>query len=294
MSKLGFIYFKLDTNRYQDIKIKRLKKSCKGIGVSVHDYILTEIYRGKGYFIEWDDNLVFDVAEYWGIGEEEVKNIVDACLEIGLFHMAKYTGYGILTSRAIQERYVEWSKQAKRTGVFLTEEYRVFPEETIKLPEELTPTTEFPEEIDIVEYSIVEDSKGEESKVTDSIEDNLSDAPSAPTDKISINKWIEGFDARKVIFQESLYPFTKKPPKYNGSYPPEMVKKFFDYWSEPNKSRSKMKWETEKTWELALRLSRWANSPINNNLNNQNKSTNVHQTALPAAKSGFHTLPGGK
>jgi arabinogalactan endo-1,4-beta-galactosidase len=35
---------------------------------------------------------------------------------------------------------------------------------------------------------------------------------------------------------------------------------FFEYWSEPNKSRSKMKWEMEKTWDLTRRLRRWANN----------------------------------
>ena len=38
-----------------------------------------------------------------------------------------------------------------------------------------------------------------------------------------------------------------------------MIRAFFDYWSELNKSETKMRLDTEKTWELPRRLSVWAN-----------------------------------
>tara|TARA_R110002020_G_scaffold92899_2_gene224463 strand:- start:15108 stop:15881 length:774 start_codon:yes stop_codon:yes gene_type:complete len=40
-------------------------------------------------------------------------------------------------------------------------------------------------------------------------------------------------------------------------------KAFIDYWTEPNKSQTKMRFEMEKTWDLKRRLSRWANSSFN-------------------------------
>jgi uncharacterized membrane protein YgaE (UPF0421/DUF939 family) len=40
----------------------------------------------------------------------------------------------------------------------------------------------------------------------------------------------------------------------------EMVRAFFDYWREPNKSNTKMRWELEKTWDLNLRLKKWQNN----------------------------------
>jgi len=65
-NKTGFDYYNVDTNRYQDMKIKRLKKSFGCNGVSVYDYILCEIYRVRGCFVEWDENTAFDVADYFG------------------------------------------------------------------------------------------------------------------------------------------------------------------------------------------------------------------------------------
>lgn len=58
--------------------------------------------------------------------------------------------------------------------------------------------------------------------------------------------------SRKDSFYLSLVP-------YVGKYPKEMIRAFFDYWSELNKSGTKMRYELEKTWELPKRLVTWAN-----------------------------------
>ena len=38
--------------------------------------------------------------------------------------------------------------------------------------------------------------------------------------------------------------------------------KFLDYWSELNKSKTKMRWELERTWDLKARLQRWKSNNI--------------------------------
>lgn len=47
--------------------------------------------------------------------------------------------------------------------------------------------------------------------------------------------------------------------KVNGmiAFSYELRKEFVEYWTEPNKSGSKMKFELEKTWDLNRRLNRW-------------------------------------
>lgn len=47
-NKTGLSYYNVDTDRYQDMRIKRLKKDMGCRGVAVYDYILCEIYRVKG------------------------------------------------------------------------------------------------------------------------------------------------------------------------------------------------------------------------------------------------------
>ena len=71
---------------------------------------------------------------------------------------------------------------------------------------------------------------------------------------------IVSIEEREKKFKESLFPFTKYAKNPEGIYPPEIIKEFFEYWKEPNKSNSKMRFEMEKTWDLKLRLVRWGNN----------------------------------
>ena len=41
-------------------------------------------------------------------------------------------------------------------------------------------------------------------------------------------------------------------------YDESILNGFIDYWTEPNKSNTKMKWELNKTWKTELRLKTWA------------------------------------
>lgn len=43
-------------------------------------------------------------------------------------------------------------------------------------------------------------------------------------------------------------------------YPESLKTEFFEYWTEPNKSGTRMRFELEKTWHTGRRLARWANS----------------------------------
>ena len=43
-------------------------------------------------------------------------------------------------------------------------------------------------------------------------------------------------------------------------YEESILNGFIDYWTEPNKSNTKMKYELNKTWETKRRLKTWANN----------------------------------
>jgi len=58
---------------------------------------------------------------------------------------------------------------------------------------------------------------------------------------------------RKESFYHSLIPYADK-------YGKEMLRAFFDYWSEMNASQTKMRFEKQPTWELSKRLATWANN----------------------------------
>ena len=46
--------------------------------------------------------------------------------------------------------------------------------------------------------------------------------------------------------------------QFSNQYPVNMLKSFCDYWTEPNKSKTKMRFELEKTFEISRRLATWA------------------------------------
>jgi hypothetical protein len=138
INKTGLSYYTIDTDRYQDRRIKRLKKSFGCQGIAVYDYILCEIYRVQGCGSEWDEDTAFDVAEYFGLKETLVNEIVKYCGAVGLFDATLLSG-GIITSAAIQRRYLEMCARAKRTNVVIPEKYKLpnLPEKTAILPEEM-------------------------------------------------------------------------------------------------------------------------------------------------------------
>lgn len=51
-----------------------------------------------------------------------------------------------------------------------------------------------------------------------------------------------------------------------------LTKEFFNYWTEPNQSKTKLKFELEKTYDISRRISTWVKN--NEKFNNNNKSGN--------------------
>jgi len=61
-----------------------------------------------------------------------------------------------------------------------------------------------------------------------------------------------------------------------------LIKNFISYWSEENKSNTKMRFEIERTWNLKSRLQRWKRSQWQSNYKNTSKlkaSMNVYSKA---------------
>lgn len=63
---------------------------------------------------------------------------------------------------------------------------------------------------------------------------------------------------------------------YVSMYGKDMIRQFYDYWTEPNKSRTKMRYELERTWDTKRRLNTWA-SRENINRRRTNYDTNPEQ-----------------
>lgn len=114
MAKTGLSYYQAETDRFQDIKVKRLKKRYGCEGYAVYQYIQNEIYRVEGCYIRFTDDQLFDVSEYWGIEEQQVEKIIEYCTEVELFDTITWHTNHVLTSVDIQQRYLEICRRAKK------------------------------------------------------------------------------------------------------------------------------------------------------------------------------------
>lgn len=76
---------------------------------------------------------------------------------------------------------------------------------------------------------------------------------------------------RQKKFYEELVPFLDT---FGGPYRKEMIRAFYNFWSEPNRSKTKMRCELQQTWDLPRRLKTWAlREPMKKN-NQQSQSVN--------------------
>ena len=61
----------------------------------------------------------------------------------------------------------------------------------------------------------------------------------------------KSLDLRETVFTSEVW-------QYKEQYSEIMLKAFINYWTEKDKSRSRMRFETEKTFEISKRLNTWA------------------------------------
>ena len=167
-NKTGLSYFGIDTDIFQDRKIKRLKKTFGCAGIAIYIYLLCDVYGDKGCVLVWDEDCAFDVAEYLGVKESLVNGVVKYCGAVGLFN-EELLSCGIITSKSIQRRYIEMCKRARRSSANIPEEWRLITEESGKITEECGEITEdcgvTPTFSDKEKKSKVKESKEKESSV---------------------------------------------------------------------------------------------------------------------------------
>jgi len=270
--KIGLEYYNIDTNRYQDIKIKRLKKDFGCSGISVYDYILCEIYRVKGCFIVWDESTAFDVAEYFGIKESLVNEIINYCGVVGLFSKELLIDESVISSLSIQKRYLDICNRAKRINYFipenikLTEESHIITEESHIITEESHITQPVCAE--------VKESKVKKRKPKESISENDKNW------KNDFNVYVEDLRVAYLEIQNDLDWIKQQETYYqNVDILKSIEKACVNYWSTPagwkKKKQSKI---SEINWKSTFGNAISLNKVYNGNSNLQQKAGSGNKT----------------
>lgn len=258
----GITYYRMDCQHIRNKKVRLLINEFDSHGYWVWQCILAAAYEGKGYYFDCQDKDALELfaSEVCKKRVSQVEEIITGCVRRSLFDEGVFTMFGVLSSTEMQEVYLDATAERRRKGtiVEMDSRYLLIPVTDTKRWENVQLTGEkiiVPRNNPIVPVKNNIDpqhnpqSKVKESKVKE--ESELPDAQSAPPPpKDSLEVKQKKMKERQELFYQALVPFVEK---YNA----KMIRAFFNYWSEPNKSKTKMKYELEVTWDLSRRLETW-------------------------------------
>lgn len=111
--KQGLDYFPLDTDFLSDRKVRKIMNACGPNSATILICLLCNIYKDKGYYILWDEEMPFDIADMVGVSEGAVSEVVKKALQVEFFDIALYNKFHILSSRGIQNRFKSCTSKRK-------------------------------------------------------------------------------------------------------------------------------------------------------------------------------------
>jgi hypothetical protein len=276
-NKTGIGYFPFDVDFFNDEKIEytSARFGIKGEIIAIH--LLCKIYR-NGYYTEWNDDESTLLAKRAGEGitPSLVSEVVKELVKRRFFDESLLNRFAILTSRGIQSRYFEATKRYQSVEVFeeflLVDVSKMINVHINSINVYINPinaninSQKKGKEIEIEKEkenslgaSAPEQKDFSDSENFDSLE-NIPEDPSVskvPDSNKKASQKKEKSSAKKEI-AEREQDFYDELKAYLGTYPKEMLRDFYDYWSERDAVTGKMRREMQRTWETPKRLARWA------------------------------------
>ena len=111
--KQGIDYFPVDVGFLQDIKIRKITRACGISAIPILLSLLISIFRDEGYYVGWDDEMSFLIADSVGVSEGAVIETVNKAVQVDFFNANMFNTYGILTSAGIQRRFFKAVERRK-------------------------------------------------------------------------------------------------------------------------------------------------------------------------------------
>lgn len=125
MAGSGIPYFPLNCQLDEKFELIEAEFGLKGFAVVVK--LLQRIYGEHGYYCEWtkEVELLFSRRLGFPVGDNSVSEIVEAATRRGIFSRELFDQYHILTSKGIQQRYLDAVSRRKKVEV--KKEYLLIP-----------------------------------------------------------------------------------------------------------------------------------------------------------------------
>src|SRR5699024_5984448 len=162
--KIGLDYFPIDTNIDLDDKIQLIEAEFGIKGFAIIIKLFCKMYSDKGYYYKWTEVERLLFAKRTGESVGLVDNIVKRSVKWGIFDDSLFNQFQILTSEAIQSRFLDAIK--RRDSVDVITDFVLFDVNDYK--------NEVNVNINLVNVNNNPQSKVEESRVKESKEDNNS------------------------------------------------------------------------------------------------------------------------
>lgn len=117
MQSKGLDYYPVKVNYWKDPKIRILRIEIDPLAPQVYLQLLAEIYS-NGYYLEWNKMNIYSIVEDYNVQIEYLNKIIDVCTEIGLFDPELFNKYNILTSKKIQDVYLDALKHRRNIDLY--------------------------------------------------------------------------------------------------------------------------------------------------------------------------------
>lgn len=259
-------YFPHDSNARNSDKLINLRMRHKAAGYGVYFMILERLREEQNYMSVKDYNMIaFDLREDASL----IKSVIE---DFGLFVFTDDGKY--FYSESFKKRMeIKDDKSKKRSEAGkagLAKRWGKKKDEIANATESIANATEIDSNaIAKVSKNIAIKEKESKIKETSTI---VEEKKAEQANKLAAAK--AATLKRRDEFYNSMIPYVDR-------YGKEMIRNFFNYWSELNKSETKMRFETNKTWEISKRLATWAR----NEKNYDNKNIRNYPAIPNGAKS---------
>ena len=254
-------YFSHDYNPTSDPKIQALIGEHGAVGYGLYWRIVEMLHEEGTHKLPCKKYIYLALAKQMSTSVEQVEIIVKCCIELcELFVSDNELFWSERVLRNIEKR-TEISNKRSEAGKKSAELRKISTSvEQVSTSVQQNPTKE----------RKVKENKVNENKEKKEIKETIS--KDIAQKKVDAKAYTL---TRRDEFYKSLIPFL-------STYGKDMIRDFFDYWSEQNKSGTQMRFEKQPTWEVAKRLATWNKRDTFKNQNNGN--TKIQSTSSREAK----------
>ena len=261
-------YFSHDYNPTSDPKIQALIGEYGAVGYGLYWRIVEMLHEEGTHKLPCKNYIYLALAKQMSLDVDTVELVINCCIELcELFNSDGIMFWSERVLRNIGKRNeisTKRSEAGKRSAELrkssASDEQNSTNVEQVSTSVQQNPTKE----------RKVKENKVNENKEKKEIKETIS--------KDIAQKKVDAKAStltRRDEFYKSLIPFL-------STYGKDMIRDFFDYWSEQNKSGTQMRFEKQPTWEVAKRLATWNKRDTFKNQNNGN--TKIQSTSSREAK----------